>query len=78
MKEPEKNLENEVDAKKHIEIKDAKEAYVLQLILLVDAISATTVTESIAYEIWTNLKQKYLKVSTVSQILVKDGFSNER
>ncbi|GBO26400.1 hypothetical protein AVEN_6625-1 [Araneus ventricosus] len=69
-KELEKYLETEADETKVAEIKDAKKAYALLLTLLDDTIFATMTTESSDCQIWTSLKQKYLKVSAVSQILV--------
>ncbi|GBM30122.1 hypothetical protein AVEN_78519-1 [Araneus ventricosus] len=69
-KELEKYLKTEADETKAAEIKDAKKPYELLLTLLDDTILATMATESFACQIWTSLKQKYLKVSVVSQILV--------
>ena len=56
-------------------IKDANKAYTLLLTLLDNIILATTLTESTACEAWTSLKQKYLKVTAVSQILVQKTFN---
>ncbi|GBO02298.1 hypothetical protein AVEN_21645-1 [Araneus ventricosus] len=70
-KELEKYLKTETDETKAAEIKDAKKAYALLLTLLDDTILATMATESSACQIWTSLKQKYLEVSAVSQILVR-------
>ncbi|GBM30067.1 Copia protein [Araneus ventricosus] len=70
-KELEKYLKTEADETKAAEIKDAKKAYALLLTLLDDTILATMATESSAFQIWTSLKQKYLKVSAMSQILVR-------
>ncbi|GBL76999.1 hypothetical protein AVEN_12657-1 [Araneus ventricosus] len=70
-KELENCLETEADVTKAAEIKDAKKAYALLLTLLDDTILATMPKESSACQIWTSLKQKYLKISAVSQILVR-------
>ncbi|GBM30326.1 hypothetical protein AVEN_174137-1 [Araneus ventricosus] len=71
LKELEKYLETEADETKAAEIKDAQKAYAILLTLLDDTILATVATESSGCQIWTSLKQKYLKVSVVSQILVR-------
>ncbi|GBL98905.1 hypothetical protein AVEN_165728-1 [Araneus ventricosus] len=70
-KELEKGEETEADVTKAAEIKDAKKAYTLLLTFLNDTILAAMPTESSACQIWTSLKQKYLKVSAVSQMLVR-------
>ncbi|KFM70310.1 Copia protein, partial [Stegodyphus mimosarum] len=74
-KELDKYLDVEADETKVAEIKDAKKAYALLLTLLDDDILATMSSESCACEIWNSLKNKYLKVSAVSQILVQKKLS---
>ncbi|KFM77017.1 Copia protein, partial [Stegodyphus mimosarum] len=68
-KELDKYLDVEADETKVAEIKDAKKAYALLLTLLDDDILATMSSESSAYEIWSSLKNKYLKVREILTIL---------
>ncbi len=70
-KELDTYLGNEADVTKPAEISNSKRAYALLLTLLDDTILAIMATESTACQIWTSLKQKYQKVSAVSQILVR-------